>query len=71
MQTHTRVTIRFIYVQSGKEVGKVFKNQVKTVKPTDKKHKVGDYCFEVHHSASGSPWILSATTQVSLTGLDV
>ncbi|XP_065907462.1 uncharacterized protein [Dysidea avara] len=55
--------VYFHYFKSGKEVGKVFKNQVKTVKPTDKKHKVGDYCFEVHHSASGSPWILSATTQ--------
>ena len=53
-----------IHFQAGKEAGKVFKNQVIAVKPTDKKHKAGDYCFEVHHSASGSPWILNASTQV-------
>ena len=52
--------------QAGKKpLGQLFKAEVKEVKPSLKQHKGAEYCFEVHHSGSGSPWVLSAATRVS------
>jgi len=55
-----------LFNKFGKPVGQVFKHEIKEVIPSTKYHKGAAHCFEVHHSGSGTPWILSASTQVSV-----
>ncbi|XP_065907466.1 uncharacterized protein [Dysidea avara] len=55
--------VYFHYFKSGRLVGQVFKHEIKEVTPSTRNHKGAAHCFEVHYSGSGSPWILSASTQ--------
>ena len=58
-------TILWSLLQTSKAEGQVLTSQITKVEAGVSKH-IGEFPFEVHFSVKGSPWLLSAASEVGV-----